>query len=105
MIPLRLEDESSLILGIPDEFFGQLAEDCCGDFLAEALLGIEGVNYTYDFEAGHIVPVQKPCGTTVQEKAVSCCSEESVTGNTESKDCGYARSTACICNIHSGTGG
>ena len=86
MVPLRLEEESSLILGIPDEFFGQLAEDCCGDFLAEALLGIEGVNYTYNFEAGHIVPPQKPCCAASQDKEPFCRVEETAAGNTEGKD-------------------
>ena len=70
MLPLRLEEGTSLVLGIPDEFFGQLVEDCCGDFLAEALVGIEGVDYTYTFEAGHIVPVQKPVSAAVTSPAV-----------------------------------
>ena len=52
MLPLRTEEEL-LVLGVPDEFFGQLAEDCCGDFLAEALLDIEGTDYRYTFETGY----------------------------------------------------
>ena len=56
MLPLRVEErveKKVLVLGVPDDFFGQLAEDCCGDFLAEALLQIAGVDYSYLFEAGH----------------------------------------------------
>ena len=52
MVPLRIEEEL-LVLGVPDEFFGELAEDCCGDFLADSLQGIEGVNYSYTFEVGY----------------------------------------------------
>ena len=52
MVPLRIDGEL-LVLGVPDEFFGQLAEDCCGDFLADSLLDIEGVNYSYTFEVGY----------------------------------------------------
>jgi|GEM_PF-811857 len=56
MLPLRVEErveKKVLVLGVPDDFFGQLAEDCCGDFLAEALLQIEGVDYSYLFETGY----------------------------------------------------
>ncbi len=52
MLPLRTE-EDVLVLGVPDEFFGQLAVDCCGDFLAEALLEIDGTDYRYAFEVGY----------------------------------------------------
>ena len=54
MVPLRIE-ETLLVLGVPDEFFGQLVEDCAGDFLEEALTGIEGVSYRHLFEPGHCV--------------------------------------------------
>ena len=79
MLPLRVE-EKVLVLGVPDDFFGQLAEDCCGDFLAEALLQIEGVDYSYLFEAGHCaidlnslrpltpVPSEKKCAEAVNDE-------------------------------------
>ena len=52
MVPLRIE-EDLLVLGVPDEFFGQLAEEFAGDFLLEALQKIGGVDYRHSFEPGH----------------------------------------------------
>ena len=52
MVPLRVE-ETTLVLGVPDEFFGQFVEDCCGDFLVESLHDIAGIDYKYSFESGH----------------------------------------------------
>ena len=52
MVPLRIE-EDALVLGVPDEFFGQLAEELAGDFLQEALKQIDGVDYRHIFEPGH----------------------------------------------------
>ena len=80
MVPLRIDGEL-LVLGVPDEFFGQLAEDCCGDFLADSLLGIEGMNYSYTFEVGYcaidldnlkpLSPVEKAVDTPVANEAES----------------------------------
>ena len=52
MVPLRVE-ETTLVLGVPDEFFGQFVVDCCGDFLVESLHDITGIDYEYSFEPGH----------------------------------------------------
>ena len=67
MVPLRTA-EGVLVLGVPDEFFGQLAEDCSGDFLAEALQQIHGMDYIYEFEAGHI---KAPAVEEIKAEAVS----------------------------------
>ena len=48
MVPLRIE-EDALVLGVPDEFFGQLAEELAGDFLLEALQKIGGADYRHIF--------------------------------------------------------
>ena len=45
MVPLRIEEENIVVLGVPDDFFAQIAEQCAGDFLAEALQAVEGVDY------------------------------------------------------------
>ncbi|MBR2374152.1 MAG: chromosomal replication initiator protein DnaA [Lentisphaeria bacterium] len=49
MQPLRTENDL-LVLGVPDEFFGQLAEESCGSSLADSLVNIQGVDYRYTFE-------------------------------------------------------
>ena len=59
MVPLRIE-EDALVLGVPDEYFGQLVEDFAGDFLFEALQKIGGVDYRHIFEPGHC---SRPSGT------------------------------------------
>ena len=43
---------------LPDDFFAQIAEQCAGDFLAEALQAVEGVDYKYTFEAGHDITAE-----------------------------------------------
>ena len=58
MVPLRIEEENIVVLGVPDDFFAQIAEQCAGDFLAEALLSIEGVDYKYTFETGHDITAE-----------------------------------------------
>lgn len=74
MLPLRLE-ECVLILGIPDDFFGGLAEEYGGELLRESLLGIEGVDYTYSFETGHLVDPDK-LSAAQEENAASAEAEE-----------------------------
>lgn len=55
VLPLRL-DGSILVLGTPDAYFGEWLKFCCGDLLTEALLQIEGVDYTYSIE---VMPAKK----------------------------------------------
>ena len=79
MLPLRVEEEL-LVLGVPDEFFGQLAEDCSGDFLVEALLDIEGTDYRYTFEVGYCaidLDNLKPLSPVAAQPQEECLAEES----------------------------
>lgn len=68
MRPLRTEG-NNIVLGIPDDFFGELVEDYCGDFLSDSLVDVEGTDYSYSFETGYdfnaqipVVPEQKESG-------------------------------------------
>ena len=76
MVPLRIE-EDALVLGVPDEYFGQLAEDFAGDFLFEALQKIGGVDYRHIFEPGHCAKSEE---ATPQKTAAA---EAESTGSSE----------------------
>jgi len=53
LLPLRVEDDC-LILGVADDFFGGWLRDSYGAYISEALCGIDGHDYTYELEAGHV---------------------------------------------------
>jgi chromosomal replication initiator protein len=59
MVPLRLEEETCLVLGVSDPFFAEWITDYYSDFLDSALLDIEGVSYSYSLESGHAAPAEE----------------------------------------------
>ena len=52
--PLCIE-EDKLLLGVPDEFFGDWIRDNLADLLHDALVSVCGRTYNLEFEAGHQV--------------------------------------------------
>ena len=58
LVPLRCAD-GVLTVGVPDDFFGDIVRNQFGDLISEALRNIDGVDYTYEFEAGHKAPPVK----------------------------------------------
>ena len=52
LVPLCCTD-NELTLGVPDDFFGEFVKAQFGDLILQSLAGIDGVDYTYTFEAGH----------------------------------------------------
>ena len=53
LLPVRLEEDNCLVLGVSDDLIGGFINDSYGKFIAEALRDINGVDYVYKFEAGH----------------------------------------------------
>ena len=59
LVPLRCtsnEHGETIVLGVNDDFFGQFISEDYNDQMSEALRDIDGVNYLYEWEAGHIPP-------------------------------------------------
>ncbi|MBQ7206989.1 MAG: chromosomal replication initiator protein DnaA [Lentisphaeria bacterium] len=56
LVPLRCAD-GVLTVGVPDDFFGDIVRNQFGDLILQALTDIDGVDYTYEFEAGHEAPL------------------------------------------------
>lgn len=56
LVPLRCEDSAHgavIVLGVNDDFFGQLISEEYNDQMIQALTDIDGVDYLYEWEAGH----------------------------------------------------
>ncbi len=58
--PLRLEDETVLVLGVPDDFYGEWLGDNYADLLADVLTGIGGMDFGYLFESGYLPAAPAP---------------------------------------------
>lgn len=54
MVPLRLERETELVLGVSDSFFADWVGNHYGDLLEQALSDIDGRSFRCFFETGHI---------------------------------------------------
>lgn len=60
IVPLQRED-SVLTLGVADDFFGEWISDNYGDILEQALCGIDGMDFSYIFQSGHVAdPPEEP---------------------------------------------
>ncbi len=58
LVPVRIDGGNSLVLGIPNDFFGEILSRNYSDLLTEILAGIDGVDYSYTFEEGHKAPAE-----------------------------------------------
>lgn len=52
--PLRLEEESVLVLGVPDDFYGEWLVENYSDLLGDVLADIDGMDFSCLFESGHL---------------------------------------------------
>ncbi len=59
LVPLCCTD-NELTLGVPDDFFGEFVKAQFDDLILQSLADIDGVDYTYTFEAGHEAEVVVP---------------------------------------------
>ena len=59
LLPVRLDDDNCLILGVADDFFGGFVSDSYGRQITEALCDVDGTDYVYKFESGHQAQVQE----------------------------------------------
>lgn len=76
MTPLAIDDSGSVLsLGIPDDFFGSIVSDQYDDLLREALMNINGVDFSYRFESGYEPPVDKEVKTVPEPPAVTSTTE------------------------------
>lgn len=75
LLPVRLDDDNCLILGVADDFFGGFVSDSYGRQITEALCDVDGTDYVYKFESGHQAQVQEDI---VEEKAESVMAQEAV---------------------------
>ncbi|MBQ4107572.1 MAG: chromosomal replication initiator protein DnaA [Lentisphaeria bacterium] len=53
LVPVRLGSSNELVLGVDDDFFGEWVATYFCDMLTDALRDIDGVSYSFSFEAGH----------------------------------------------------
>ena len=53
LIPLTVTDQV-IRLGVPDDFFGTVVSEQYDDLILDALRGIDGADYRYEFESGHL---------------------------------------------------
>ncbi len=60
VVPVRFEDDGLLVLGVPDDFFGEWLENNYGDLLHDVLSDIHGADFSYVLEPGHIAPPPPP---------------------------------------------
>ena len=72
LVPLRCsssEQGETIVLGVNDDFFGQLISEDYNEQMAEALRDIDGVDYLYEWEAGHVPPSEPEQEVPVQPTA------------------------------------
>ncbi len=53
VIPLRIEDESVLVLGVPNDFYGEWLVTHYTDLLNDVLSGIADMDFSFLLESGH----------------------------------------------------
>ncbi len=68
VVPVRIDENSTLVLGVPDDFFGEWISKNLSDLVIEALSGIDGADYSYTFEAGHTAPAAPAPAPVVEEE-------------------------------------
>lgn len=66
MLPLRVDD-STLVLGVTDDFFAEWVEQSYSTQIAEALSNINGKDYLHSFEAGHFPESKEEPVAAVEE--------------------------------------
>lgn len=67
MIPLRVEDGGRIIIGIDSDFSGSFILDHYGDIFEKLFTGIDGVDYTFSFEPGHVKESSKEAEPKAEE--------------------------------------
>ncbi|MFA7229753.1 MAG: chromosomal replication initiator protein DnaA [Victivallaceae bacterium] len=67
IIPVKLDDDK-IVLGVSDDFFADWLEDNYGDFLAESLAEVDGLNYGYSFETGHRQEIKNSVESAAKSK-------------------------------------
>ena len=66
MLPLRVDD-STLVLGVTDDFFAEWVEQSYSAQIADALSNINGRDYLHIFEAGHSPAAKEEAVAAVEE--------------------------------------
>ncbi len=67
--PLRLEEDSVLVLGVPDDFYGEWLVENYSDLLGEVLADIDGMDFSCLFESGHLPAAPAPAPTAKKAAA------------------------------------
>lgn len=65
MIPLRVENDV-VTLGVADDFTGRFVTEHFSRTLDEIFSGIDGVDYSFAFEPGHVLAPEKPAAPAVK---------------------------------------
>ncbi|MGE4565287.1 MAG: DnaA/Hda family protein, partial [Victivallaceae bacterium] len=81
--PLRLEEESVLVLGVPDDFYGEWLVENYSDLLGDVLSDIDGMDFSCLFESGHLPSVQAPAPAA--KKAAAPVTVATVPDDSQSK--------------------
>lgn len=73
LTPLRCvskEEGETIVLGVPDDFFGQLISENYNQYMVSALSDVQGVDYLYEWEVRPVVHDDEPASVTAPQPRV-----------------------------------